>query len=116
MEKTEIQFKNFKPRDNVEEKSRELIQQELDDLSTDINFKVAIIDDGKNFHISAMAQNMEGMYNSESKFEKKHIWGFPRLWQIKALLDVVRDLTRQIRLSQKMKKLFRLKEPVEIED
>lgn len=102
MELENFVSRNFKPRDDVEQKAKELIEQELKTVSANGKLKAVIADQGDSFKISMVAQADKKIFSSESHHLKSRMIGAPRAWQLDAVRLVLQDLIRQIKKHLKL--------------
>jgi hypothetical protein len=96
MELHSLEIKNFRPRDNVVEAGTLLTQEILAEIPIDGKAKVVISDQGDSFFFSVVAKSSSRLFSSEGRWKKRETHGWPRDWQITALLQVLRDLARRI--------------------
>ncbi len=96
MELHSLETKNFKPRDNVLDSGTQLSKEILSEIPIDGSAKVVISDQGDSFFISVVAKSSSKLFSSEGRWRKRETYGWPRDWQITALLQVLRDFARRI--------------------
>lgn len=102
MELEKFLSRNFKPRENIEEKAVELIHDELKNLPIPGSVKAIIIDQGNSFTISMVAISNNKIFSSESHHAKELLTGAPRYWQLDKLKMVLKDLIYQIKRNLKL--------------
>jgi hypothetical protein len=108
MELHSLETKNFKPRDNVVEAGTLLTQEILSEIPVDGKAKVVISDQGDSFFFSVVAKSSSRLFSSEGQWKKKETHGWPRDWQITALLQVLRDFARRIASMTQPKEAIKL--------
>ena len=89
--------RNFKPREDIEEKAVELIKNEIKDIPLDGQMKATIVHQGNSFSISIVAVANNKIFSSESHHQKHLFIGAPRFWQLDKLKIVLKDLIHQIK-------------------
>lgn len=98
MDLERIQYRGFKPRQEVTDQAAKVTQKILDESVVAGSARVVIADQGGQFHISVVGKTIgKGFFSSESTFIKRNIRGWPREWQLGALAQVLGDLMRQLR-------------------
>lgn len=100
MDLISIKAKNFRPRTDILENGENLTLDELARSQEPGEVKVVLADQGPSFLISAVARSKNKLFSSEALFFKTKLWGWPRDWQLTALLQVLRDLIRQMEKPQ----------------
>lgn len=94
--------RNFKPREDIEEKAIELIKNEIKNLPVEGQVKATIVYQGNSFSISMVAVAENKIFSSESHHPKKMLVGAPRFWQLDKLKLVLKDLIHQIKSQFKI--------------
>ena len=89
--------RNFKPREDIEEKAIELIKNEIKDIPIEGQVKATIVHQGNSFSISMVAIADKKIFSSESHHSKHLMIGAPRFWQLNKLKLVLKDLIHQIK-------------------
>lgn len=97
MELERIQFRGFKPRDEMERDVRRVAQKILDEAPSRGKARLVITDQGGQFHISIVGTNRNQMYSSESFHKKEEMKGWPRGWQLGAVAELLTDFIQQVR-------------------
>ena len=92
-----IQFRGFKPREEMERDVRRIAQKILDDAPSSGKVRLVITDQGGNFHISAVGTSRNQLFSSESLHRKTEMKGWPRGWQLGAVAELLTDFTLQVR-------------------
>lgn len=97
MDLERIQYRGFKPREEVDRDIRRIAQKLLDESPESGKARVVISDQGEQFHISIVGTADNKIFSSESRYQKKHMKGWPRSWQLGALAELLGDFMSQIR-------------------
>lgn len=98
MDQERLQYRGFKPRQEVTDQAEKVSQKILDESPVAGSARVVIADQGDQFHVSVVGATFDRkLFSSESAFKKKHIAGWPREWQLGALAQVLGDFVRQVR-------------------
>jgi len=93
-----IQYRGFKPRLEVEDKAELISQKILEESPLEGAVKIVIADQGDHFHLSVVGTTQDKkLFSSESAYQKKQIHGWPREWQIGALVQLMGDFVRQLK-------------------
>jgi len=93
-----IQYRGFKPRQEVTDQAARISQKILDESPIEGSARVVIADQGDHFHVSVVGKTVDKrLFSSESAFIKRNIRGWPREWQLGAIVQVLGDLLRQVR-------------------
>lgn len=104
MDLERIQYRGFKPREEVENEAQKIAQKFLDESPVAGSAKVVIADRGEHFHISVVGVSENKLFSSEAVHKKKNMNGWPRSWQLGALVELLGDFVQQIRQSFKSPK------------
>lgn len=96
-----VQYRGFKPRDEVERDARRVAQKILDESPAGGRARVVISDLGSQFHISVVGTSKNKLFSSESLHKKKDMHGWPRTWQLGALAELLGDFVGQIQKAFK---------------
>lgn len=98
MDLERLQYRGFKPRQEVTDQAEKVSQKILDESPVAGSARVVISDQGDQFHVSVVGATFDRkLFSSESAFKKKNISGWPREWQLGALVQVLGDFVRQVR-------------------
>lgn len=98
MDLERLQYRGFKPRQEVTDQAEKVSQKILDESPVAGSARVVIADEGENFHVSVVGATFDKkLFSSESAFRKSQIRGWPREWQLGALAQVLGDFVRQLR-------------------
>ncbi|MBS1971300.1 MAG: hypothetical protein JSU04_13410 [Bdellovibrionales bacterium] len=98
MDLERLQYRGFKPRQEVTDQAEKVSQKLLDESPVAGSARVVISDEGEQFHVSVVGATFDKkLFSSESAFRKQHIRGWPREWQLGALAQVLGDFVRQLR-------------------
>lgn len=98
MDLERLQYRGFKPRQEVTDQAEKVSQKILDESPVAGSARVVIADEGEHFHVSVVGATFDKkLFSSESAFRKQNIRGWPREWQLGALVQVLGDFVRQVR-------------------
>ncbi|HEY8270774.1 MAG TPA: hypothetical protein VIG33_07775 [Pseudobdellovibrionaceae bacterium] len=101
MDLERIQYRGFKPRGEVKKEATKIAQKFLEEFPIEGTAKVVIADQGEHFHISVVGISENKLFSSEAVHRKKNINGWPRTWQLGALVELLGDFVQQVRGSFK---------------
>lgn len=96
MQLKQFETKNFEPRNEVLESGTKILDQELGSLSVDGTAKVVIADQGKSFLFSLVAGSKNKLYNLDVTYLKAETWGWPRDWQINAIMQMMKKFVFEL--------------------
>ncbi|MGZ3748629.1 MAG: hypothetical protein ACXWRE_14560 [Pseudobdellovibrionaceae bacterium] len=99
MDLERIQYRGFKPREEVQKEAVKIAKKFLDEFPIEGSAKVVIADQGEHFHISVVGISENKLFSSESIHRKKKVSGWPRTWQLGALVELLGDFVQQVRGS-----------------
>ncbi|WP_413288965.1 hypothetical protein [Bdellovibrio sp. HCB337] len=105
MDLERVQYRGFKPREEVDRDVRRIAQKILNEAPTDGKARLVISDQGEQFHISVVGSAQNKLFSSESLHNKKQMAGWPRAWQLGAIAELLSDFMAQIRQAFKDKNL-----------
>lgn len=97
MDLERIQYRGFEPREEVKKEASKIAQKFLDEFMISGSAKVVIADRGEHFHISVVGITEKKLFSSEAVHRKKSIKGWPRTWQLGALVELLGDFVQQVR-------------------
>lgn len=98
MDLERLQYRGFKPRQEVTDQAQKVSQKILDESPLEGSARVVIADQGDHFHVSVVGKTSDRkLFSSELAFRKQNIRGWPREWQLGALVEVLGDFVRQLR-------------------
>lgn len=101
MDLERVQYRGFKPREEVDRDVRRIAQKILDEAPAGGKARLVISDQGEQFHISVVGTSQNKLFSSESMHNKKHMTGWPRAWQLGAIAELLSDFMTQIRKAFK---------------
>lgn len=78
MDLERIQFRGFKPREELERDVRRVAQKILDESAAGGKARLVITDQGDQFHISVVGTSKKKLFSSESHHKKNEMRGWPR--------------------------------------
>lgn len=98
MDLERLQYRGFKPRQEVTDQAERVSQKILDEAPVAGSARIVIADQGDQFHVSVVGATFDKkLYSSEAAYQKKQIKGWPREWQLGALVQLLGDFVRQLR-------------------
>ncbi len=105
MDLESLEFKNFKPREGIEESSRELIRESLDATPIQGIAKVLVKDVNRSFQFSIVAKVKNQIISNDLEYKKKDLHGWPRDWQYSVLCRLIYDFLRNLKSHQLIEKV-----------
>ena len=102
MELEKFISRNFKPREDIENRAKKLIKEELKKLPIEGILRATIVDEGESFSISIVAKAQSKIFSSESHHRKEKMVGSIRHWQLSSLKILLHDIIHQIKSSLKI--------------